>query len=197
VDNGRPLEEHIAIPFMAALADALSYLHGLGYVHQLWDPTTPVVGSDARSALLSWPVFCMRAGSPAVGAGGKSQRFFVRDYAAPEVLSGASETIEPSVDLFGLGATFYYLLAGEDAFFSARKEGRLPDLRAQPASITARFAGLIARLTQTDPELRPSALQAIKELLRIGGQLGVPMGSITELSGQAEPDAAAGRGRAV
>jgi hypothetical protein len=106
VANGRPLEEHTAIPFMAALADALAYLHGLGFVCQLVDPGATMVGGDARSALLSWPVYCVPAGSVSAGAGGKSQRFLVKTYAAPEVLSGASNTIEPSVDLFGLGATF-------------------------------------------------------------------------------------------
>ncbi len=186
VDNGRPLEEHIAIPFMAALADALSYLHGLGLVYQLLDPGATVVGSDARSALLSWPVYCVQGGSAAVGAGGMSQRFLVRAYAAPEVLSGSSKTIEPSVDLFGLGATFCYLLSRKDAYVSARKEGRLPDLREQSASITAPFAGLITGLTQPDPERRPSARQAKEELFRIGGRLGIQMSALTERGGLAE-----------
>jgi serine/threonine protein kinase len=189
VDNGRPLEEHIAIPFMAALADALTYLHGLGFVYQLLDPGATVVGSDARSALLSWPVYCVQAGSAATGSGGKSQRFLVRAYAAPEILSGESRTIEPSVDLFGLGATFCYLLAGKDAYFTARKEGRLPDLRTHSTSITAPFAGLIGRLTHPDPERRPSALQAKEELSRIGVQLGIRMGSVNTPSGLAEPGA--------
>jgi serine/threonine protein kinase len=177
VDNGQPLEEHVAIPFMAALADALSYLHGLGFVYQLVDPNSGLVGSDARSSLLSWPLFCVPAGSASVGVGGESQRFLVQAYAAPEILSGVSKTIEPSVDLFGLGAAFCYLLAGKDAYFSARKEGRLPDLRAQPTPLTAPFAGLIARLTRSDPQQRPSALQTKDELCRIGRNLGIHVGS--------------------
>lgn len=177
VDSGGSLEEHIAIPFMAALADALSYLHGLGFVYQLLDPGATVVGSDARSALLSWPVYCIQAGSAAVRSDGKAQRFLARAYAAPEVISGESRTIEPSVDLFGLGATFCYLLAGKEAFVSARKEGRLPDLRTHSASITAPFAGLISRLTHPDPERRPSAHQAKTELCRIATQLGIRVDS--------------------
>jgi serine/threonine-protein kinase len=177
VDNGQPLEEHVAILFMAALADALAYLHGLGFVYQFVDPNSGLVGSDARSALLSWPLFCVPTGSASVGAGGESQRFLVQAYAAPEILSGVSTTIEPSVDLFGLGAAFCYLLAGKDAYFSARKEGRLPDLRTQPAPLTAPFAGLIARLTHSDPQQRPSALQIKEELCRIGRNLGIRVGS--------------------
>jgi serine/threonine protein kinase len=177
VDNGQPLEEHVAIPFMVALADTLSYLHGLGFVYQLVDPNSGLVGRDARSVLLSWPLFCVPAGSASVGARGVSQRFLVQAYAAPEVLSGVAQTIEPSVDQFGLGATFCYLLAGKEAYFSARKEGRLPDLRAQPAALTAPFAGLIAHLTHPDPLQRPSALQTKEELCRIGRNLGIRVGS--------------------
>jgi serine/threonine protein kinase len=177
VDNDRPLEEHVAIPFMAALADALAYLHGLRFVYQLVDPNSGLVGSDARSVLLSWPLFCVPTGSASVGAGGGSQRFLVQAYAPPEVLSGVSKTIEPSVDQFGLGATFCHLLAGKEAYFSARKEGRLPDLRAQPGPLTAPFAGLIARLTDSDPQQRPSALETEEELCRIGRNLGIRMGS--------------------
>src|SRR5262249_39833636 len=62
VDIGRPLEEHIALPFMAAIADALTYLHGRGLVYQNVDPGATVIGNDARSAHLSWPVYCVPAG---------------------------------------------------------------------------------------------------------------------------------------
>ncbi|MBS0261880.1 MAG: protein kinase, partial [Planctomycetes bacterium] len=118
LDNGQPLEPHVAIPFMMALADALSYLHGLGYVYQLVDPGAAVVGSDAQSAQLSWPVYCVPAGSPVVGANKQSQRFFVQSFAAPEVLNGQSRIIEPSVDLYGLGATFCCLLTGREAYYA-------------------------------------------------------------------------------
>jgi serine/threonine protein kinase len=177
VDNGQPLEEYVAIPFMAALADALSYLHGLNLVYQLVDPGSTLVGSNARSATLSWPLFCVPTDSENVGGGGVSQRFLVRAYGAPEVLSGASKRIEPSVDLFGLGATFCYLLAGKDEYFSSRKKGGLPDLREHSASVTAPFAKLITRLTDSDPQQRPSALQTKEELYRIGSHLGIRVGS--------------------
>jgi serine/threonine protein kinase len=185
VDKGQPLEEHIAIPFMAALADALSYLHDLGFVYQLLDPGSTLVGGDARSVLLSWPLFCVSAGSAVVSVEGKPQRFFVGGYAAPEVLSNAAKTIEPSVDLFGLGATFCYLLAGKKVYFSARNEGRLPDLRVFPGSVTAPFAGLIARLTNSDPQQRPSAFQAKEELCWIAGHLGIRVGAANDQSGPA------------
>lgn len=176
IENGQPLEQHLAIPFMAALADALLYLHGSGFVYQLLDPGAAVIGGDARSALLSWPVYCVPVGSAVVGPDGQSQRFSVQAYGAPEVLSGQSETIEPSVDLYGLGATFCYLLTGWDAYFAARKERKLPNLRMHSDSVTGSFVALIARLTDPDPQRRPTALQTKDELYRIGAQLGIRVG---------------------
>lgn len=85
-------------------------------------------------------------------------------------------TIEPSVDLFGLGATFYDLLAGKRSYFEARRGGNLPDLRQHAPTVTAPFADLIARLTHLDPQQRPSALQTKEELLRIGRNIGIRMG---------------------
>jgi serine/threonine protein kinase len=173
VDDDGPMEETEAIPFMAALADALAYLHGLGIVYQLLDPFAAVVGGDARSARLGWPLFGVPAGSAIADAAGRPQRFLVRGYAAPEVLSGQQHAIEPSVDLFGLGSTFCYLLAGRDTYFAARKEGSLPDLRTVPTPVTARFAGLIGRLTGAEPQRRPTALATRAELFRIAEQLGI------------------------
>lgn len=173
VEDGQRLEEHIAIPFMATLADALTYLHGMGFVYQLLDPGSTVVGADAQSARLSWPVYCVPTGSTPVGAGGRVQRIFAQAYAAPEVLSGTSKTIEPTVDLFGLGATFSCLLVGRKAYNLARRKGHFPNLQTDSLSLTAPFASLVARLTDPDPGLRPSALQVKQELIRLGGQIGI------------------------
>jgi serine/threonine protein kinase len=175
VDDGAPMQEHVAIAFMAELADALAYIHPEGLVYQLLDPTVTVVGGDARSALLNWPFFCVPAGSPAVDEDGKSKRFLVAAYAPPEVLAKEATTIEPSVDMYSLGATFCHLLVGKNAYFAARKQGRLPELRSHAASLTAPFVRLIARLTHPDPQQRPTAKIAEAELIRIGAALGIKM----------------------
>jgi serine/threonine protein kinase len=173
VANGEPLDEHTAVPYMAALADALDYLHRQGFVYQLLDGWATVVGYDARTVLLSWPVFCVPAGSPSVDSKGKSQRVLVRGYAAPEVLSGTAATIEPDADMFALGAIFSSLFAGQQVFFDSRKSGRLPDLRRHTSALTAPFVRLIAALTNSDPRNRPTAVQTKGELARIAAHLGL------------------------
>jgi serine/threonine protein kinase len=180
VDEGRPLEEHMTVPFMASLADALSYLHASGFVFQLLDPGGMVVGSDARSALLTWPVFCVKIGSPNFDAEGNSQRFGVKAFAPPEVLSGSALTIEPSADIFGLGATFYYLLAGKNAYYSAWCEGKFPNVRRDSIPVTAPFACLITQLIHPDPQQRPSAQKVKQELSQIAGRLGIQLDVLSD-----------------
>jgi serine/threonine protein kinase len=173
VDSGQPLGEPTALVFMAALSDALSYLHGLGLVYQNVDPGAAVIGSDARSARLSWPVYCVPAGSVPNDPSGRRRRILVRAFAAPEVLSGQAETIEASVDLYGLGATFYYLLVGKEAYYAARKQGALPNVRKHAEAVTAPLARLVADLISSDPKQRPLATTVRAEVVKIARQIGV------------------------
>lgn len=178
VDEGRPLDEPTAIAFLASLTEALAYLHGRGLVYQLVDPGSTAVRGDARSAILSWPSFCAPAGAPLRTPEGKPLRFFVPRYAAPEIQAGAA-TIEPSVDLYGLGVTFFYALVGERAYLEARAAGALGDVRARAPAVTARFARLLTELLNPDPLSRPTAAQARAELGVIARQLGIPLAEPT------------------
>jgi serine/threonine protein kinase len=144
-ENGRPL----AVRYMAALAEVLVYLRAQGLVYQNVDPGATVIGGDARSALLSWPVYCVPAGPTPAGPEGHSQRIVVPLYTAPEVLSGESDRIESSVDMFGLGAA--------------------------TAAVTAPLARLVNQLVHAKPQQRPSAQEVKEELTRLGRQLGVPL----------------------
>jgi len=176
VDAGPPLEEHTALAFLASLADALAYLHGQGMVYQNLEPDSAVIASDARSAELSWPVYAVPAGSPQTTPDGKSLRVLILRYSAPEVLKGEMETIEPEVDMYGLGASFYYLLAGRESYFKARKSLELPDIRVFQSSITAPTAQLIAELTRSDPQRRPKAAEVKARVALVASRLGVEVG---------------------
>jgi serine/threonine protein kinase len=173
IEDGNPLEEHFAVEFMISLVEALSYVHEAGLVYQLLDPWAAVVSSNARLAQLSWPVYCVQSGSSTTDESGRSQRFLVLGFAAPEILDRTSKTIESSADMYGLGATFCYLVAGKSSYTVARKNGRMPNLREEGVAITAPFADLIARLTHPSPNQRPAPLEVLGELRRIGRNLGI------------------------
>jgi len=176
VSGGRPLDEPTAIAFMAALADALVYLHAEGLVYQLVEPGSVVLRADGRAVQFSWPVFCAPAGTSVAAVNGVSPRFYLPKFAPTEAFFGRrTGTIEPSVDTFGLGATFYYLLAGPEAYASAQPGG--PRIGAQPVlpPMNARLARLLLELLSQDPNARPTAVQVRAELGTIARLLGVPL----------------------
>jgi serine/threonine protein kinase len=174
VDGGRPLDEPTALGFMASLADALAHLHALGLVYQLVEPGSVVLREDARSAQFGWPIFSALTGTPVAPVDGVSPRFYVPKFATPETLVGAAERIEPSADMYGLGVTFCYLLAGGEAYERGRTAGGA-QLRAVVPELTARFASLIARLMALDPAARPTATEVRAELGTIARHLGVQL----------------------
>jgi serine/threonine protein kinase len=181
VDGGRPLDEPSTVRFMAELADALAYLHAAGLVYQLVEPGSAVLRGDARSVQFGWPMFCMPTGTKIAAVGGVSPRFYMPLFAPVEVLFGRrTGVIEPSADMYGLGATFYYLLAGRAGYKSVSVDEPLADVRgglrgAVPA-VTARFARLINDLLSPEPASRPSAVGVRAELSTIARQLGIPLG---------------------
>lgn len=75
--------------------------------------------------------------------------------------------IEPALDAYGLGATFFWLLVGPERYGTVRLP-RLPDVRSM-ADVTAR---LIARLVDVDAAKRPPTEEVHLQLERIGARLG-------------------------
>jgi serine/threonine protein kinase len=176
-----------AVQLTRGLADALAYLHGEGLVYQILTPSSAVLSPDARSAQLAWPLFCVPIGSTADAAIDHPLSISVPRFAAPESLvrpgRGSDEPpapIQPAIDLYGLGETLYYLIAGKPAFSSTpymttlllEKMRGPADLRAAAPAVTAPTAQLVAELTAPYAHQRPSNAAAVRaELDRIAGRL--------------------------
>jgi eukaryotic-like serine/threonine-protein kinase len=145
-------------------------------VYQMVEPGGAHMAADGRGAQLAWPIYCVPAGTPAVGE--QSQRVLRPRHAAPEALSGRG-TVELAVDIYGLGEILFWLLAGRPAFdqphiaeCAHEKEKGPPDLRAIAPDVTRPTAGLVARMLSPDPSRRPAAASAVAaEIRRIAGRL--------------------------
>ncbi|GEM_PF-1924933 len=167
-------DELEAVEITASVADALTYLHSRGLVYQMVEPGAIVVSADARSAQLSWPVFCVPAGTPGKDEHGTPHRVCVAMYAAPEAFFQQSSqgTIEPATDIYGLGEVLYYLLAGKSAHETGAKNVKEADVRDVAPHVTAPTARLIKELTHYDPAQRPARAANVKdELTRIAQRL--------------------------
>ncbi len=111
----------------------------------------------------------------------KVDRYEIEDELSTQPIA---EVIHPSSDLYGLGETLYYLIAGRPAFSATpyvmalvlekmRGPARLRD--AVP-DVTAPTAQLVARLTAPRPEDRPASAATVRdELMRIASRLGATL----------------------
>jgi len=84
---------------------------------------------------------------------------------APEVIR--REALTPAVDIYSLGATLYYVLAGRPPFAGGKMEEILKQhLHSEPPDIlqympngSPELASLIQRMMAKEPEVRPSATE--------------------------------------
>ena len=94
----------------------------------------------------------------------------VERYSAPEATSFDCLTIEPSVDIYGLGIVMYFLLVGDPtdvtkAVARAIDQGQGPSVRGDATFVTAPTATLIQSLMNPDPALRPASAASVRDNL--------------------------------
>src|SRR5262249_9542545 len=83
VESAGRLAEHEALEIVAALAEALAYLHQRDLVYQVVAPDSVHIAPDGRSVQLAWPIFCVPRGSPPVTPEGRGIRIMVTRWGAP------------------------------------------------------------------------------------------------------------------
>ena len=186
VEASRPLDELEAVGIARSIADALAYVHAAGLVYQVVHPGLIVIAADGRTAQLAWPRFCLPTGTDLASADARLA-IAVPRFAAPESLArpprgGDAPPLlaDPTFDLYGLGETLFYLLAGRPAYSGTtnmtalvlekmRHPARIRD--AVPA-VTGPTAQLIADLTAPLAADRPRTAAAVRdELDRIAERL--------------------------
>lgn len=89
------------------LCDVLRYLHERNYVYRDMKPGNILLRPDGRLALIDFGT--MRVYKP--GKAGDTVCLGTRGYAAPEQFGGMGQT-DARTDIYGLGATLYYLATG-------------------------------------------------------------------------------------
>lgn len=143
----------------AQLIDLLAYLHAQGTVHRRLRPAQLLLGPGGRVKLLG--LGCVRAeeydtveAAPLPGL----------EYLAPEELAGIGG---PPTDLYGLGATLYFLLVGRPPLAgttAAELRSRIADLVPTPVAdlrpdVPPALADLCRTLLAKDPAARPTAAE--------------------------------------
>ncbi|MFI6510399.1 class IV lanthionine synthetase LanL [Streptosporangium sp. NPDC050855] len=150
------------------LIDLLEAVHGRGLVFQDFTPDNVMVTPEGDLRLIDVEL--------AARPGETTVRAFTPGYGAPEQLavSGRGPAPDQRVDLYGLGATLFYLASGVDPLLAPeRPQARTTHerLRAWLAHMSVgnpvvrRLAAVILGLMDEDPGRRPG-LAAVRDLLK-------------------------------
>ncbi len=147
-----PLAIDLALRCLMHAAHGLDYLHNAGVIHRDVKPSNLVVGSNGVVKILGMgsarlPESLPEAAGRSIGTTG---------YVAPEQALDANAADRRS-DIYSLGCTFYYLLAGEEVYqcdsqaqvTAAQRSQPIPSLTASrpdiPPGLDATFQKMVAK----------------------------------------------------
>ncbi|GIW79158.1 MAG: hypothetical protein KatS3mg105_0965 [Gemmatales bacterium] len=171
-----PLNILRACHYIAQAAHGLHYAHQSGLVHRDVKPGNLIVDREGRVRILDLGfALCTNAEDEEVLTRGPLGTV---DYLAPEQAAD-SHHVDARADIYGLGATFYYLLSGRPPFHEAKTiaqkltmlHTRMPpplcDLRDDVPRI---LAGIIEKMMAKDPAKRQQTVAEVVDDLQLWTQ---------------------------
>lgn len=171
-----------ALEVGVAIAGALEASHQAGVLHCDLKPQNILVSEFGQPALGDFGISTFS--EERTRTGGDAGAGFTLAYAAPEIVEGASPSVQS--DLYSLAATLYTALAGRRPFYYLNAEGEKPTAAEQarrillepPASLVdegvpPELDAIIRAAMDKDPTQRPdSAADFARTLFEVGRRLG-------------------------
>jgi putative two-component system response regulator len=182
-----PLGIEAACLIAHQVSDALTEAHRLELIHRDIKPGNVLV-ADGAAKLLDFGV--ARLPMPEDRLTKDGARLGTIGYMAPEQVRSA-RSVDARADVFGVGATLYYMLTGRDPFeppIGAAGASEPPNVREHRPEVPEALADVLARLMALNPADRvPSAERAMRELFPfMPGITRAPSASIIELAPTSE-----------
>ncbi|WP_203338343.1 serine/threonine-protein kinase [Nocardioides limicola] len=145
------------------VAEALALAHGQGIVHRDVKPANVLITPDGTAKLADFGIARLVASSGVHTLPGHSVG--TPTYLAPEQLTGAE--ISARADVYSLGLVLLEMLTGRKSFDGTAAEvafARLGSAPTVPTDLPAGWAGLLTRMTASEPERRPDAAESARGL---------------------------------
>ncbi|MEU0877209.1 serine/threonine-protein kinase [Lentzea sp. NPDC005914] len=173
--EGRTLRDRIANGPMdvdevrrlgAALADALSHVHGHGFIHRDVKPSNILLDDDGVPRLADFGLARLADGARLTRA---DQVVGTAAYLAPEQVRGTE--ITSAVDVYALGLVLLECLTGHREYEGAEIEAAVARLHRPPvvpADLPFGLTRLLSLMTALSPARRPSARDCADALLDSG-----------------------------
>lgn len=122
IAHGQPMPWQRATALIAAIAETMVSSHQHGIIHCDIKPANIMLHESGRPEIAD---FGISRSSDSVSISRAAALTFTPAYSPPEVFTNSSRA--PTVDVYGMGATFYALLAGRPPFHAV---GEKPDVMA-------------------------------------------------------------------
>ncbi len=159
------------------IAAALAHCHAAGVVHRDVKPGNVLLGAGDRALLTDFGISRLLDGTTHHTQTGFT--IGTASYLAPEQVHGAE--ITPAVDLYALGLVLLEACTGHREYAGTPVEAAVARLHRSPrlpVDLPSGLARTVTALTQTDPALRPGAVETA-QALGDGASLGdTPIGSL-------------------
>ena len=181
VQRDSPIPIHDACQYISQVANGLQYAHGQGVVHRDIKPHNLML-SDGTVKILDFGLASLAELTPITSGQGDMPDDLsltaacsimgTPDFMSPEQAASASR-IDFRSDIYSLGATFYYLLAGQPPFASgsiADRLKRLADSKPTPiqslrSDVSPELADVISRMMSKDPDNRFQSAREVEVAL--------------------------------
>lgn len=160
-----PQEEKTVILWAISVCDTMIYLHSSKpesgkrpVVYRDLKPDNIILCPSGRVKLIDFGaaihyVLGRKFGGEAIGT---------RGFAAPEQYKGGSNILGEYTDIYGLGATMYYLLTG---FVPGMPPNGVPSVRSKNPNLSDAVEFCVSKCTADDPENRYQSFEELKAAL--------------------------------
>lgn len=152
VKNHGPIKEKEALQLAIQMCQILSVLHDKQIIHRDFTPDNLMYSQDKTLKLIDFAVATEDKGGTTGTIVGK------HSYVPPEQFRGHAQKAS---DIYAMGATLYFILTGSDP-----EPISVASLGDSNVSVSPFLANLVERMTDQDPDNRPSDLDELARLLQ-------------------------------